>query len=80
MASADLKIGRKETLLTNLDVQTQGIDLKGWFKVAPGLKRGAILADLGIMNVGLDVRESGTKIILTKVKSWFEENKNPPAD
>jgi hypothetical protein len=79
-ANASLKIGRKETVLKDLDLKSQGLNLKGWLKVGRGLKRGAILADLGLMSVGLDVNETGTRVILSKVKEWFEARKDPPVE
>ncbi|MEQ1877415.1 MAG: hypothetical protein ABL958_12285, partial [Bdellovibrionia bacterium] len=76
-AESQLKIGKNKTELRDFDVQSQGVDLKGWYKTGKGVKDGAVLVDLGIMNVGLDVSSSGTKVILLEVKDWFSKRERP---
>ncbi|HEX4922789.1 MAG TPA: hypothetical protein VFV50_01845 [Bdellovibrionales bacterium] len=77
-AEANLAIGRKRTSLTNLNLVSQGLDLKGWYQTSENQRAGAILADLGLMNVGLDVQNQETRVVFSNANEWFEGRKAPP--
>jgi hypothetical protein len=72
-STAHLTIGKKSTFLDRVEIDSDGLDLKGWLKVAKDYKKGAVLADLGLLTVGVDVREKSTKVRLTGARKWFDE-------
>ena len=68
---ASIDVGPDGMIIDDVLITSKKLDVMARFKAQAGVKIGQIYVRFGIFHVGVDMREDGKKIRLSKPREWF---------